>query len=112
MNYSFTAGNASIAGNITWNILLTYNDVHLCGPINYASLASPSVLDSPYVSSDETPPPTPGTHWGRGSPLFIDEGPESKTFPTLEQVFKALPRHIGFNIEVKYPVPEQNVSEH
>ena len=25
---------------------------------------------------------------------------------SLSQVFKSLPTHIGFNIEVKYPVPE------
>lgn len=52
-----------------------------------------------------------------------EEGPERRTFPRLEQVrlasyfslplppfslpqvFRSLPPHIGFNIEVKYPVP-------
>lgn len=53
-----------------------------------------------------------------------EEGPERRTFPRLEQVrrasyfslppppfslpqvFRSLPPHIGFNIEVKYPVPQ------
>ena len=80
-----------------------------------------------YASSDEGGGALP--QWSKRHSLTVsgrdssleDEGPERTTFPTLEQVhtltnplshvvwpqvFRSLSPHIGFNIEVKYPVPD------
>ncbi|XP_061415432.1 glycerophosphocholine phosphodiesterase GPCPD1 [Lethenteron reissneri] len=34
--------------------------------------------------------------------------PETQSFPTLDQVFEGVPEHVGFDIEIKWPLQQKN----